>query len=220
MKNYLILLVVILIVIAIGAVMSLFDQSKSKVMSDQEVRDRLAELSQRSDLEIATLSGGCFWCMEAPFEQNEAVAEVISGFAGGQVSNPSYEQVVAGGTGHREAVQVFFDPKKISYKEILDIFFLQIDPTDEGGQFADRGFQYTTAIYFHSQAQEEVAKQKIAELNNSGKYKKPVVTKVEPYINFFPAEGYHQDFYKNSAERYKQYKKGSGRQDYIEQNSK
>ena len=170
------------------------------------------------DHEIATLAGGCFWCVEADFEKLDGVTKVISGYTGGRIENPSYEQVSSGATGHLEATQVYFDPTKISYKEILEYFFAHVNPTDSGGQFADRGDQYRTAIFFHTSAQKEIAEKVIQEL--SPEYDKPIVTDVLPFTEFFEAEEYHQDYYKKNSWRYKLYRKLSGRDNYIEERGK
>jgi methionine-S-sulfoxide reductase len=176
------------------------------------------ELQARKDLKVATFAGGCFWCMEGPFESLPGVSEAITGFAGGEVENPSYAEFVKGNTGHRESVQVFYDPKKISFKELLDGYWTQIDPTDPDGQFADRGFSYTTAIFCNDEGERRIAEEEIRKLNESGKFDKEIVTSVLPYTSFYPAEDYHQDFYKHSAERYNSYKEGSGRAEYIRAN--
>ena len=178
--------------------------------------DRLQGLVDEGSLEVATLAGGCFWCMEGPFEAEEGVEQVISGFTGGEVERPTYRQVVGGGTGHRESVQIFYDPQQITFGELLEIYWRQIDPTDAGGQFADRGDVYTTAVYFHSEEQKDEALRQIEELGRSGSYDAPIVTEVLPSAEFYPAEDYHQDFYVKSSEYYKRYAKGSGRLDYIE----
>lgn len=187
-------------------------------MSKNNYQKRHEELLKDQSLERATFAGGCFWCMEGPFEAEDAVADVFAGFAGGDVKDPSYDEAVAGETGHREAAQIFYDPKRISFKELLKIYFLQIDPTDEGGQFADRGFSYTTAIFYHSEAQKEEAQKYIKFLEDSKKYHKKIATKILPFKNFYLAEESHQDFYKYSKERYEAYKKGSGRADFVEKN--
>lgn len=176
----------------------------------------LQALVDQGNLKIATFSGGCFWCMEGPFEAEEGVESVISGFTGGILERPTYRQVVGGGTGHRESVQIFYDPAQISFAHLLEIYWRQIDPTDAGGQFADRGDMYTTAIYYHSEKQREEAVRQIEVLNGLGTYQTPIVTEVLPSVDFYPAEDYHQDFYIKSSEYYKKYAKGSGRLDYIE----
>lgn len=166
--------------------------------------------------EKATLAGGCFWCMVEPFKANAGVIEVISGYTGGELDNPTYEDVCSGETGHIEAVQVTFNPHKVSYEEILDIFWRQIDPTDEGGQFGDRGSQYITAIFYHNEEQKEKAIFTKEKLEKSGVFKHPIVTKILPLSKFYPAEEYHQDFYNKSPAHYNRYKKYSGRTRFLE----
>lgn len=197
----------------LGGIIMYKNQQKKEVAT--EVTRYYEELMSTADLSKATFSGGCFWCMEGPFESMEGVEEVISGFAGGKEENPTYKQVVSGTTGHRESVQVFYDPTKVRYQQLLEIYWRQIDPTDAGGQFADRGEHYTTAIFYHDEAQRQEADKQILSLNESGIYDGPIVTKVLPYSTFYPAEDYHQDFYKKSSEHYKSYAEGSGRTDYI-----
>jgi peptide methionine sulfoxide reductase msrA/msrB len=169
------------------------------------------------DFNYATFAGGCFWCMEPPFEELQGVADVITGYTGGDVENPSYEQVCSGTTGHYEAVQIKYDPAAISYEKLLDVFWRHIDPTDDGGQFADRGLQYQTAVFYHDDAQKKAAEASKTALDNSGRFDKPVATKILPYSVFYPAEDYHQDYYKKSSTRYYLYKKASGREDYLEE---
>lgn len=182
----------------------------------EEVNPQYADLQNRQDLAVATLAGGCFWCMEGPFEAMEGVEEAIVGYAGGAEERPSYAQVTSGETGHREGVQIFYDPEKITFQEILEQYWWQIDPTDAGGQFADRGAHYTTAVFYHTEEQRLEVERQIAELAQSEKYEQPIVTEVFPFSSFYPAEDYHQNFYQKSSEYYQQYKKGSGRADYIE----
>jgi peptide methionine sulfoxide reductase msrA/msrB len=164
----------------------------------------------------ATFAGGCFWCMEPPFEKQAGVLEVISGYTGGKKANPTYKEVSSGGTGHYEAIQVTFDPAIVLYPELVDIFFKQIDPTDTGGQFADRGSQYRTAIFYHDAEQKRVAEEAKAKLENSGIFKEKIAVDIIPAKEFYPAEDYHQDYYKKEPVHYKSYKKGSGREDFLE----
>lgn len=173
------------------------------------------ESSAQTELDRATLAGGCFWCMEGPFEKLEGVLEVISGYTGGHKANPTYEEVSSGMTGHLEAVQITFDPSKISYSEILDLFWRQINPTDSGGQFVDRGRQYRTAIFYHNEEQKALAERSKAELNKSGRYKDPIVTEIIKASDFYKAEEYHQDYYKKNSIRYKFYRYRSGRDQYL-----
>jgi peptide methionine sulfoxide reductase msrA/msrB len=165
--------------------------------------------------EKATFAGGCFWCMEPPYEKLEGVKEVISGYTGGHKENPTYEGVSSGTIGHVEAVQVIYDPSKTTYTELLDVFWRQIDPTDSDGQFADRGTQYKTAIFYHSNEQKKLAEKSKEDLKKSGRFQKSIVTKILPAERFYRAEDYHQDYYKNNPTRYKLYQFGSGRDKYL-----
>ena len=169
------------------------------------------------DHDMATFAGGCFWCMEAAFEATEGVAEAISGYTGGEEENPTYEQVSSGRTGHLEAVQVFYDSEKVSYEELLDVFWRNIDPTDNGGQFADQGPQYRTAALYHDEEQRTLAEKSKSELGNSGVFDNPIVTEIRPFKVFYRAEEYHQDYYKKNVLGYNSYKRLSGRQGFIEE---
>jgi peptide methionine sulfoxide reductase msrA/msrB len=169
-----------------------------------------------SKFETATLAGGCFWCMEPPYEKLDGVREVISGYTGGHKENPTYEEVSSGNTGHTEAVQVMYDRAIISYETLLDVFWRQINPTDTGGQFADRGSQYRTAIFYHSDEQKRRAEQSKEKMEKSGRYEKPLVTEIVPTEVFYRAEDYHQDYYKKNPIRYKIYRYGSGRDQYLD----
>jgi len=167
--------------------------------------------------EIATFAGGCFWCMEKPFEEVDGVSAVISGYTGGHTKDPTYEEVCSGRTGHMEAIEVHYDPARVSYEQLLEIFWRQVDPTDSGGQFVDRGGQYRTAIVVHDEQQRRVAERSKAKLAASGRFDKPIVTELLPAAPFYPAEGYHQDFYKKSQVRYHAYRAASGRDRYLKQ---
>lgn len=164
----------------------------------------------------ATFAGGCFWCMEPPFEQKEGVIAVISGYTGGTVERPSYEQVSHTETGHVEAVKVYYDPNVVSYQELLAIFWRQIDPTDAGGQFVDRGSSYTTAIFYANEEEQQLAEQSKAELEEAGFFPAPIVTPILPEKEFYPAEEYHQDYYEKNPVRYKYYRNASGRDEYLD----
>jgi peptide methionine sulfoxide reductase msrA/msrB len=166
-------------------------------------------------LEKATFAGGCFWCMESPFEKIEGVSEVISGYTGGTRANPTYEEVSGGGSGHLEAIRIIYDPAKITYTELLDVFWMQIDPTDPDGQFVDRGRQYRTAIFYHNEEQKNLAVKSKEDLQKSGRYKKPIVTEILPAAEFYAAEDYHQDYYRRNPVRYNFYRFNSGRDRYI-----
>lgn len=173
-------------------------------------------MDEQAHLEKATLAGGCFWCMEPPFDNLDGVVSTVSGYAGGHVENPTYEQVCSGSTGHTEVIQVTFDTRKISFDEILDVFWRQIDPTAENRQFADVGSQYRTAIFYHDDEQRRIAEQSKQALEQSGRYDRPIATAVEPYTNFYPAEDYHQKYYRSNPLHYKMYRSGSGRAGYLE----
>lgn len=168
-----------------------------------------------SPYEIATLAGGCFWCMVKPFDEWPGVVQVVSGYTGGHKENPTYEEVCSGSTGHFEAVQITFDPSVISYEEILDVYWRQIDPTDDGGQFCDRGSSYQTAIFYHHQRQKEEAEASKRALDQEGRFDRPIATPILPATVFYPAEEYHQGFYKKSPAHYLSYRQGSGRDPFI-----
>jgi peptide methionine sulfoxide reductase msrA/msrB len=164
----------------------------------------------------AVFAGGCFWCTEADFEKVDGVIEAVSGYTGGHVADPTYEQVSSGGTGHVEAVKVIYDPAKIDYEKLLEYFWRSIDPTDPGGQFVDRGAQYRSAIFYADQTQQRLAKASKEKLAASGIFDKPVVTEILPLQTFYEAEDYHQDYYKKSPLRYNWYRSGSGRDRFLE----
>ena len=167
-------------------------------------------------LKTATFAGGCFWCMQPPFRMLDGVIRVVSGYAGGTRENPTYEEVSSGRTGHLEAVQVTYDPDRVSYETLLDTFWKQIDPTDSGGQFADRGSQYRTAIFYHDEEQRRLAEASKERIGASGKFPRPVMTEIRPYTHFYPAEEYHQDYDRKNPARYHEYKILSGREPFIE----
>jgi methionine-S-sulfoxide reductase len=164
----------------------------------------------------ATFAGGCFWCTESDFEKLPGVIAAQSGYSGGRVVNPSYEQVSAGDTGHTEVVRVIFDPKKISYAQLLEHFWRDIDPTDAGGQFCDRGSQYRSEIFFHDESQRAAAEASKQKLQQSGVLKAPVATGITRFEAFYPAEDYHQDYYKKNPVRYNYYRTGCGRERTLE----
>ena len=165
--------------------------------------------------ETATFAGGCFWCMQPPFDKLEGVVSTTVGYTGGRQPTPTYEQVCAGTTGHAEAIQVVFDPTRVTYERVLDVFWRQIDPTTINRQFADVGDQYRTAIFYHSEAQRQSAEASKAALAQSGRFGKPIVTEIVPASAFYPAETYHQQYYKKNPIRYQFYRMGSGRDGYL-----
>jgi peptide methionine sulfoxide reductase msrA/msrB len=166
---------------------------------------------------VATFAGGCFWCMEPPFEKLEGVKAVYSGYAGGPERNPTYKQVSHGTTGHTEAVRVIYDPKAVSYDKLLDTFWRSMDPTDAGGQFVDRGAQYRPAIFTHTPEQRAAAEESKAALQASGRFSDPIIVPIQDAGPFWLAEDYHQDFYKKSPDHYHRYRSGSGRDRFIEE---
>jgi len=165
----------------------------------------------------ATFAGGCFWCMEPPFDKVPGVISTTSGYAGGIVENPTYEQVSAGGTGHAEVVQVLYDPEKVSYEQLLEVFWRNIDPLDRGGQFCDRGLQYRSAIFYENEEQKQAALRSRERLEQSGRLPGPVMTGVVPLKAFYPAEEYHQDFYIKNVRKYFTYRAGCGRDERLKQ---
>ena len=165
----------------------------------------------------ATFAGGCFWCMVKPFHKYEGVERVISGYTGGHVDNPTYQQVCSETTGHLEAVEITFDPEVISYEELLRIYWRQIDPTDGGGQFNDRGESYRPAIFYHSEEQRDAAEHSKQEVEDSGRFDRPIEVDIRPAKTFFEAEDYHQDYYKKNPFRYEMYRVGSGRAKFIKE---
>ncbi len=167
------------------------------------------------ELERATFAGGCFWCLEEAFSKVEGVVEVIPGYAGGTVEDPTYEEVCTGETGHVEAVQVLFDRRKISYRKLLITFWISIDPTDAKGQFFDRGSQYRTVIFYHDEEQKRLAEKSKRILEESGLFTEPVVTEIRPFYSFYPAEEFHHRYFERNPLEYFYYKRGSGRETYC-----
>ncbi|MBI3810983.1 MAG: peptide-methionine (S)-S-oxide reductase MsrA [Nitrospirae bacterium] len=168
-------------------------------------------------LEKATFAGGCFWCMEHTFEELDGVVSATSGYTGGRTVNPTYDVVSAGGTGHAEAVEILYDPRKISYEKLLDIFWHNVDPTNANGQFCDYGDQYRSEIFYHNEEQKRLAERSKAVLEHSKPFKDPIVTRISPAATFYIAEEYHQDFYKKNPIRYKFYRYNCGRDARLNQ---
>ena len=166
--------------------------------------------------EVAIFAGGCFWCLEGPFEAQAGVVEAKVGYTGGQIVNPTYYQVSSGRSGHYEAIRIVFDPKVVSYEKLLEIFWRQIDPTQADGQFADIGPQYRSAIFYSSEDQKNKAEKSKLELAALQKFTKPIVTEIKPAVEFYLAEEDHQEYYKKAPEHYKRYKYGSGRAPFIQ----
>lgn len=196
----------IVILVLIGLSLALRPSSKTQQSMPKDAK-----------VETAVFAGGCFWCMEAAFESLPGVVEVVSGYTGGQTEDPSYEEVSSKTTGHCEAVKVDYDPSRVTYKELLDFYWRNIDPTDEGGQINDRGPQYRTAIFYSDDEQKRLAEASKKELEDSARLDKPVVTGILPAKPFYPAEGYHQDYHKKNSVSFKAYKLGSGRHSRLEE---
>ncbi len=165
----------------------------------------------KGDYAMATFAGGCFWCMEGPFDKLDGVLSTTSGYTGGQTVNPTYEEVSAGGTGHAEAVQIAYDPQKISYQELLTVYWRNIDPTTPDAQFCDHGNQYRPAIFYHNDEQRQSAESSKEAIEQPKTFSAPIVTEITPATEFYPAEEYHQDFYRKNPIRYKFYRFTCGR---------
>ncbi len=186
--------------------------SRPTASPEEETR----EMTPEKNLRTATFAGGCFWCMESPFTSLPGVSEVVSGYTGGRTENPTYEEVCSGKTGHAEAVRVRYDPEKIGYERLLEVFWRQIDPTDPGGAFADRGSQYRSAVFYHDQEQKRLAEDSKRRLEASGLFAKPIATEIEEAGKFWPAEEYHQGYSCKNPLRYRMYREGSGREGALE----
>ncbi|QTJ42731.1 peptide-methionine (S)-S-oxide reductase MsrA [Dolosigranulum pigrum] len=169
------------------------------------------------NFKTAVFAGGCFWCMVKPFDSLDGIEQVLSGYTGGHVENPTYEEVCSGTTGHTEAVEITYDPSKMSYEELVNIYWQQTDPTDASGQFADRGDSYRPVIFYENAEEKAIAEQSKRELDASGRFTKPIVVSIEEKETFYPAEDYHQDFYKKNNAHYTRYRKGSGRDDFLDE---
>ncbi|MEZ9924634.1 peptide-methionine (R)-S-oxide reductase MsrB [Vibrio breoganii] len=185
------------------------------MMSSSSMADD-AKMSDATNIKVATLAGGCFWCTEADLEKLPGVIDVVSGYAGGTEVNPTYKQVAAGKTGHIEAIQVTYDADSVTYVEVLDQLFRHMDPTDDQGSFVDRGRHYRPAVFYHNEQQFNIANGFIQDIDRLGVYKKPLKTELIEYTTFYDAEDYHQDYYKKNPIRYKYYRHGSGRDRYLD----
>jgi peptide methionine sulfoxide reductase msrA/msrB len=204
MRRLLLLALVVAIVAGCQKTEALQHEVKNTMTQEEMTKNR-----------IATFAGGCFWCVESDFEKIPGVVKVVSGYTGGNTENPSYQEVTSGTTGHFEAVQVYYDPAKVSYEDLLGVFWRHIDPTDAGGQFVDRGSQYRSAIFYHDEEQKRLAEKSKADLNRSGKFAKSVVTDILKYTKFYGAEEYHQGYSRKNPLRYQWYRMGSGRDQYL-----
>lgn len=199
------LLIMFLSIMVLGSYISLRAQDST------DNTDKVNE-----NVEVATFAGGCFWCMQPPFDKLDGVLKTTVGYTGGPEKNPTYKQVSYGKTGHTESIEILYDPDKISYDELLQVFWMNIDPTDSDGQFTDRGKQYRPAIFYHNESQREAAQKSKEKLDKSGRFDRPIVVEITEASEFYPAEEYHQMFYKKNKLRYKTYRIGSGRDRFIE----
>ncbi len=194
--------------------LSLFTLSQTNIVyADNESKS--ANINN-NEIEKAVFAGGCFWCMQNPYDELKGVVSTAVGYTGGHKDNPTYEEVCAGNTGHAEAIEVLYDPSQISYAELLNVFWRNIDPTTLNRQFADAGTQYRTAIFYHSEEQRQSAESSKHEMESSGHYNDPIVTEITPASTFYKAEDYHQKYYEKCPLKYKMYKSGSGREQYLE----
>ena len=185
---------------------------------NQDIADKMQKIEEfTGETEEALFAGGCFWCIESAYEHVEGVITAVSGFAGGDEKNPSYKEGSSGKTKQIESVLVVYDPSKVSYSELVEYFWKQIDPTDATGSFADRGHQYTSAIFYFNESQKQIAEDSKKALDESEKYPEPIVTDIREATVFYPAEDYHQDYYKNNPIRYQYYRHGSGRDQYLKE---
>jgi peptide methionine sulfoxide reductase msrA/msrB len=208
-------LLILSAVISITAMGFAFGPSKGTASNTKGEGAVMSE--KQGNLRTATFAGGCFWCVESDFEKVDGVVEVISGYTGGHKDHPTYKEVSGGGTGHLESIQVRYDPEKISYEALLDVFWRHVDPTDPGGQFVDRGDQYRSAIFYQDEGERQLAEASKKRLTESGRFDKPIATEIIKLTKFYPAEDYHQDYYKKSELRYKFYRWNSGRDKFLEQ---
>ena len=205
MKTLLMILIVMLSTIGGPVWSGAGENEKGKMMMEGET----------TMTRIATFAGGCFWCVEADFEKLAGVVKVISGYTGGKKEQPTYKEVSSGTTGHLEAVQVYYDPSQITYRDLLDVFWMHINPTDAEGQFVDRGSQYRSAIFYHDEEQKRLAEESKEALERSGRFDKPIVIEILPFTRFYEAEEYHQDYHKKHSLKYKFYRHGSGRDHFL-----
>lgn len=211
-KKYTYLPAVLVIIVLLGAGYQVFSKEGNTMNNDKDAMKSMPEGSR-----AAVFAGGCFWCTESDFEKVDGVIEAVSGYTGGHVPNPEYKQVSSGITGHVEAVRVIYDPEKISYERLLEIFWRTVDPTDAGGQFCDRGSQYRSVIFYADESERNLAETSREKLASSSVFQKPIATDILPLETFYPAEDYHQDYYLKNPLRYKFYRTRCGREDRLVQ---
>jgi peptide methionine sulfoxide reductase msrA/msrB len=214
-KEYIGISLAVLVLVGVSA-FQFIDFSNTNDSSEEEMNQSWKSQVEGEEPEIATLAGGCFWCIEGAYMGVEGIESAVSGYAGGNESTATYDQVTTGETDHREAVRLRYYPSVINYSEVLDIYWRSIDPTDPGGQFSDRGPHYTTAIYVHDEEQRRIAKRTKKEIAESGRFDEPIVTEIENYTTFFRAEDYHQNYSRKNSYRYKAYERASGRKGFVE----
>lgn len=210
-KITLTILSIIVVALAIFILPKVYESQTEKSLGS-----KLYEVHNTGEKEIAIFAGGCFWCMEPPFEKIEGVYEVVSGYTGGDTENPSYDEVSSGTTGHIEAVTIEYDPTMVTYEELLQVFWRQINPTDDEGQFVDRGEQYTSAIFYQNEEEKLLAEESLKELEETGRFNEPIVTPIRPAETFYVAEEYHQDYYQKNSFRYEYYRSRSGRDEFLD----
>jgi peptide-methionine (S)-S-oxide reductase len=194
---------------------AIFHRGRLAILLSLALLPVAADAAAANQLAKATFAGGCFWCMEPPFDKLDGVVSTTSGYTGGQKKNPSYKEVSSGGTGHAEAVEIVYDPKKVSYQKLLDVFWKNIDPLARDRQFCDVGTQYRSAIFVHDEAQKRLAEASRAEVQK--RFKQGIATEIVPAAKFYPAEEYHQDYYEKNPVRYKFYRSGCGRDRRLEE---
>lgn len=205
----------ILVLIFLVVTLLAFGLYASQGIPSEAKGDPMATKDKQGELASAVFAGGCFWCVESDFEKTPGVAQVLSGYTGGSKENPAYEEVSSGKSGHVEAVQVIYDPNKVAYGDLLEVFWRHVDPTDGGGQFVDRGPQYRSAIFYQDEGQRTLAEKSKKALQESGRFGKSIATEILPLKRFYPAEDYHQDYYKKNEYRYKLYRWNSGRDQFL-----
>jgi peptide methionine sulfoxide reductase msrA/msrB len=203
-------ILIIIVIITVGIIGIYQLNSLRYAMAETEESD-MSTVTKKT----AYFAGGCFWCTESDFEKTPGVLEAISGYTGGHVANPTYKQVSSGGTGHVEVVKVIYDPDRISYEQLLDVFWRHVNPTDGGGQFVDRGSQYRSVIFYSNDTEHNLANASKQKLESSGKFSESIATDILPLDTFYPAEEYHQDYYKKNPIRYKFYRSRSGRDQFL-----
>lgn len=207
-----------LLTVAAAAVLAACSTSEPQAQTVRDVPSAsAAPATTAAALDTAIFAGGCFWCMEPPFDKLNGVVSTTSGYTGGQVANPTYKQVSAGGTGHTEAVRVIYDPRKVSYQQLLNVFWPNIDPLVKDRQFCDVGSQYRSGIFVRNAEQRRLAEASKRALERSGRFDQPIVTEITDATAFYPAEEYHQDYYQKNPVRYKFYRTGCGRDKRLKQ---